>query len=123
MKIINKLGFAKFKISTSGIPNSFIELDFNPLIETFNLTGNYILIHWQAMPKGHREWGIYSSKDDSYRSVAEFCANFGKVKSLQLEDATAKTVPSAVLYSAQDQLLTINSKTIIGEVTLNDLIT
>ena len=37
MKKIQKLGKGKFKILTSGVANSEIQLDFNPLIDTFEL--------------------------------------------------------------------------------------
>lgn len=122
MKNIQKLGVAKFKVSTPNVTNSDIEIDFNPLIEQFKLSGNYILIHWQAKPKGFREWGIYSSKDDSYKSVAELAQNVGGFKTLQLDDQTAKTLPSAVLYSGEDKYTCINDKAILGTVAIADLL-
>lgn len=112
---------AKFKLSTPGVNGSDLELNFNPIIDQFKLKGNFTLIHWQARPKGHREWGIYSSKDDSYRSVAELTINYATVRSLQLDDATAKTIPSAVLYTGEDLITCINDKSIIGNVLLSDV--
>jgi len=73
---------------------------------------------WHS-PKGHRQWGIYSSRDDSYRSMAEVIIN-SSVKSLQLDDASAKSIPSAVLFSAETQITCINDKTIIGNIFLSD---
>ena len=121
MKAIQKLGKAKFKISTPNVPSSDLELDFNPIIEQFKLEGNFCLIHWQARPKGHREWGIYSSVDDTYQSQGELKVNMGTVKSLQLNDATAKSIPSAVLYTNAYRLTCINDSTIIGDVLLSDI--
>ena len=121
MKTITKTAQAKFKVTTPGITGSDLELDFNPVIEEFKLEGNYTLIHWQARPKGYREWGIYSSADDSYRSVAELTINFATVKSLQLDDATAKSIPSAVLYCQEQKLTCINERSIIGQVFLSDV--
>ncbi len=121
MKLIHKIATAKFKVSTPGVNGSELELDFNPIIDQFKLEGNFTLIHWQARPKGHREWGIYSSKDDSYRSVAELTINYVTVRSLQLDDATAKTIPSAVLYTSEDLITCINDRSIIGNVLLSDV--
>ncbi len=121
MKQITKIQKAKFKVATPGVTGSELELDFQPVIDQFGLEGDFILIHWQARPKGHREWGIYSSKDDSYRSVAELTFNVVSVQSLQLDDATAKTIPSAVLYTAEDRITCINDRSIIGQVFLSDV--
>lgn len=95
-KIITKIDTARFKVvSISPKPFQLI-LNFNPLIERFKLSGNYQLIHWQARPKGSREWGIYNSPDDNYRSLKDFELQ-GKFKSLQILDAIARSIPSAVL--------------------------
>lgn len=97
MKLITKLERAKFALSTEFIPNSDIQLDFNPLINQFELTGDYYLIHWQARPKGYREWGIYRAVDDSYHSLPKIPVVYGGWSSLELDDATAATLPSAVV--------------------------
>lgn len=121
MKVIQKLGKARFKVSTPGVVGQDLELDFNPIIEQFKLEGHFCLIHWQARPKGHREWGIYSSKDDSYISQLKLKLNVATAESLQLDDATAKTIPSAVFYTGEDLVTCINDKTIIGNVFLSDV--
>lgn len=121
MKTITKLSKAKFKITTDNVPNSAIELDFNPIIDTFKLKGSYSLLHWQAKPKGHRQWGVYSSLTDSYVSVADVDLNFGKIKTLQLNDATAATVPSAVLHYPDGKLCQIGDKVILGEMLITSL--
>jgi len=98
-KIIEKVAYAKFKVRTKNIPNSTLSLDFNPIIEEFKLEGNYYLIHWQARPKWYREWGVYHSQDDSYRSlVSTSDLSYGAWQPLQLNDKTANTLPSAVVY-------------------------
>ena len=71
MKIIKKLSPSRFQVSTEGVVGSDLTLDFAPLIKEHNLSGDYFLIHFQAKPKIHRQWGIYSGKDDSYISVAD----------------------------------------------------
>ena len=56
MKSVHKISKAKFMVTTIDVPNSELQLDFNPIIEQFNLQGKFYLIHWQARPKGHREY-------------------------------------------------------------------
>ncbi len=121
MKQITKIQRAKFKVATPGVTGSELELDFQPVIDQFKLEGDFILIHWQARPKGYREWGIYSSRDDNYRSTSELAINLATVKSLQLDDATAKTIPSAVLYVQEERITCINDRSIIGAVLLSDV--
>ena len=98
MKTITKIDTAKFKISTVGIENSELTLDFARIIDQFQLEGNYYLIHWQARPKGYREWGIYDSRTDTYTSTEEIQISYGGWSTLQLDDKTATTIPSAVIY-------------------------
>ncbi len=98
MKSVQQISKARFKISTPGVLQSEILLDFNPIIEKFELEGNFDLIHWQARPKGYREYGIYSSKDDSYRSTDYLPTSYGGLSLLQLDDKTASTLPSAVIH-------------------------
>ena len=98
MKSVQHISKAKFKISTAGVSGSEILLDFNPIIEQFKLQGNFNLIHWQARPKGYREYGIYTSKDDSYRSTDYLPTSYGSLSLLQLDDTTASTVPSAAIH-------------------------
>lgn len=97
MKLITKLERAKFALATEFIANSELELDFNPIIKQFELKGDYYLIHWQARPKGYREWGVYRAVDDSYHSLPKIPIAYGGWSSLQLDDAITNTLPSAVV--------------------------
>lgn len=97
MKTITRIKPATFKISTPGVENSELTLDFAKIIDEFNLTGKYDIVHWQARPKGYREWGIYTSHDDSYRSSVHVPTGYGSMSFLQLDDKTATTIPSAVI--------------------------
>ena len=76
-------------------------LDFSPIIFTFDLKGKYLLLHWQARPKGLRKWGFYESITNSYHSP-NFCHNLDLPTSnsrlLQLQENDYKTVPTAVIY-------------------------
>ncbi len=113
MKTIQKLSKAKFKINTDNIPNSELELDFNPIIDEFDLKGNFLLIHWQAKPKGYRKWGIYSSKGDRYYSLTSIEMERWTGKTLQLDDLTASTVPSAVLLVKNARLIIVDESAIV----------
>ena len=97
MKTITKLSTAKFKVVETEKPDTELILDFQTVIDEFNLKGNFYLIHWQASPKGFREWGIYSSKNDTYTSTKKIPICYGGWSTLQLDDKTASTIPSAVL--------------------------
>lgn len=103
MKIIQKIAKGQFKVSTPGVGNSELELDFNPVIAKLSDRSRkhaFKLIHWQAKPKGEREWGIYDSKTDSYTcGVWEDLPTFyGAGQLVMLDDKTATTIPSAVIY-------------------------
>ncbi len=108
MKTIQKIGKAKFKVSTDNIPNSEIELDFNPIIDNFKLEGDYLLLHFQAKPKESRQWGVYASKTDSYHSIKEFDLDRPQVRSLHLDETQHKTVPTAVLLVENSRLILID---------------
>ena len=113
MKTITKISRAKFKVITDGVSNSELELDFNPLSEEFKLHGDYLLIHWQAKPKGYRQWGIYSSMTDSYISVKAITLDRSLGETLQLDDQTANSVPSAVIKVRNARLVLIDDRAII----------
>lgn len=113
MKTVNKIARAKFKISTPNVPNSELELDFNPILQTFKLEGDYLLVHWQGHPKGHREWGIYSSVRDCYDSVIGIDFHHPDARGIQLNDKAAITKPSAVLLIKNARLLLLDDVAII----------
>ncbi len=97
-KKITKLAPAKFQVATPDV--LILQLDFNPIIKQFNLTGsNWQLIHWQGRPKGEREWGIYDPKTDTYRCGVfdGHLTAYGSINLLQLDDKTVTTLPSAVI--------------------------
>lgn len=99
MKQVNKLEVAKFEVLIPDIPDSTLILDFNPLISEFKLEGDFYLIHWQARPKGHREFGVYNSKTDSYTCIAKLPKfGYGGINLLQLDDTQDNKLPSAVIY-------------------------
>lgn len=84
------------------ITGSEIKLNFHPLIKQFNLVGNYVLIHWQAKPKGLRRFGVYCSTD-SYRAVdynklVFDDLPFSRMNAIQVDENYIRTVPTAVLH-------------------------
>ncbi len=113
MKTITKLARAKFRVVTDNVANSELILDFDPIIKQFNLSGNYLLIHWQAKPRGHRQWGVYFSGTDNYSSLKAIDFNHAVGTTLQLDDAKTETVPSAVIVVKDAQLITLNERAFI----------
>lgn len=98
MKSIERITPAKFKVTTPNVENGELLLDFNPIIKHFNLSGRFKLIHWQAKPKGHREFGIYDFESDSYRSLVSLeSVGYGGMELLQLDDQYNNALPSAVI--------------------------
>lgn len=90
------------------VPDSQIILDFNPLIlEVKRKQPPFFLIHWQARPKGKRQWGIYSSADQNYSSTREIkLLNIKEMKTIQIDEQKIKTVPTAVLFVRGEVLIT-----------------
>lgn len=65
-QIITKQRPFTFKSQWEGVRNSELILNWKPIIDQFQLTGNFLLIHWQARPKHYRRWGFYYSGHDHY---------------------------------------------------------
>jgi hypothetical protein len=49
------------------MPSFRLVVDFGPLVEALNLTGDYCLVHWQARPRGERRWGVFSCEGGEHR--------------------------------------------------------
>lgn len=96
---VTRLANNKFQSVWHGVPDSQLVLNFNPIIDTYNLTGVYVLLHWQAKPKNLRTWGIYDSQSKMYYSVGsdELVFPPTKVRVLDVPETIIKTVPTAVL--------------------------
>ena len=112
-KTIKKIATSKFKVITDNVPGSELELDFSPYQKQFSLSDNDLLIHWQAKPKGYRQWGIYSIKTDSYISVSSIVFNRVMQETLQLDDEKTTTIPSAVIKVSNAQLISVDLGAII----------
>lgn len=101
-KIIN-LGYGKFSISwnTQKESNLNLQLDFNPLIEKYNLKGrSHLLIHWQAKPKGIRRWGIFDILNNKYYAAlgTDIILEIGiKCSFLEVSESLISSSPSACL--------------------------
>jgi hypothetical protein len=111
LRITKLKGRGKFYLGWDEKPSEPLTLDFNPIIFTFNLKGKYLLIHWQARPKGLRKWGFYDSISDNYYSP-EFRHNIQLPASvpqfLQLTENDYKTVPTAVVYIPDASIKDVN---------------
>ena len=115
MKIIKKLSPSRFQVTTEGVVGSDLTLDFAPLIKEHNLSGNYFLIHFQAKPKIHRQWGIYSGKDDSYTSVQDIVIFSQNSSTLNLDEARHNTVPTCVIYVETNFISSFKNTTYLGD--------
>lgn len=89
--------------------NFFLNLDFNPIINYFNLEGNYILQHWQAKPFGYRHFGYFVCYNNESRYItipSGFCKIQVTPQTLQINEIQNKgKVPTAVLYYPNSLLL------------------
>lgn len=87
----------QFRVWWDGYEDQALLLNFNPLIATFNLTGAFCLIHWQARPKGLRRWGVYDHLAGMYYPMDYNQFNRCKVimQFLQIPDGTS--LPSAAI--------------------------
>jgi len=96
---IEKVSRGRFDVTYEHLPDFKLALDFNPIIQRFNLQGSFCLLHWQAKPFGLRRWGVYDGGKDSYVacewSQVEVLKN---PRCLQLDETIVSTVPTAVLH-------------------------
>lgn len=95
--VIHRIDQAKFSLRWFGKGDP-LQMDFNPVINKYRLTNEFVLLHWQAKPKFLRTWGIYDSKTDSYSCVSTnlvfpSCA----VRLVDVNEAFVNTVPTAMI--------------------------
>lgn len=101
-QIIRRVGPAKFEIFWLGVPNSKIQLDFNPVIEELRLQGDFLLRHWQARPVKLRRFGFYHSLTDTYTSHLGGKLPRGyEYEEFQLDESIIKTKPTAVIIGVK----------------------
>lgn len=88
----------RVKIRYPELPEFELKMDFNPLVETFKLSGQFCLLHWQAKPFGERRWGVYDERLGQYFSCEW---NNLAIRSigiiLQIDERVVQTVPVAVV--------------------------
>lgn len=108
---ISKTATGRFDVTYEHLPDFKLALNFNPIIQRFNLQGRFCLLHWQAKPFGLRRWGIYDSGKDFY--VACEWGQIEILKSprcLQIDETVSSTVPTAVLFFEAGVLLASHTK-------------
>jgi len=108
---IKKVSRGRFDVTYEHLPDFNLALDFNPIIQRFNLQGSFCLLHWQAKPFGLRRWGVYDGGKDSY--VACEWNQIEVLKSprcLQIDETVSSTVPTAVLFFEAGVLLASHTK-------------
>jgi hypothetical protein len=80
------------------LPTFRLVVDFGPLVEALNLTGDYCLVHWQARPRGERRWGVFSCEGEEHRYQG--CWGYRSdlpCQGFQLNESGVAVVPTAVL--------------------------
>ena len=99
IQVIEKIGAGKFRSYWGKVPDSEIIMDFNPIINEFNLRGNFCLLHWQAKPFGLRRWGVYCRNTDTYNSIdySDFMKSAILGSLLQIDETKHQTKPTAVI--------------------------
>jgi hypothetical protein len=92
-----------------------LKLNFDVLIEYFGLTGDFVLLHWQARPKFVRRWGIYCHRSDRYHSCDynQLLIGATLIEPLQIDESLFKTVPTAVLYMPYTEVVVEGDRVII----------
>lgn len=96
----------KVSLTYPTIPDFDLQMNFNPIIDWFRLSGQFCILHWQAKPSGQRRWGLYDAGEDSYTSL-KYCELQLRTipQLLQVDENIIKTVPTAVLYFPRSQLV------------------
>jgi hypothetical protein len=101
MQHIERVAVGIFKTWWDEKPNEITDLDFNPLLNEFDLRNRpYSLLHWQGVPFGYRQWGAYDCLEDNYISLGtEPIEIFKPSTLLQIPDQFIKlgNRPSAVI--------------------------
>lgn len=120
-QLVEKIEKGKFKIEWESVPDSTILLDFNPLMNVFNLHNRpLVLEHWQAKPEELRRWGLYCVLSDNYFPADFDKIYFGnnlKIGNLQISDRGYPGVrPTAVkVYEKAVVSILGNEQYYIGE--------
>lgn len=119
IKIV-KIEAAKFRIFRPDCKkDSVINLDFNPLIQEHSLkelATNFVLVHFQGIPFGLREWGAYDSRSDnyfSYRSNLFTCSDpdaLARHRPIDIDETIHLIRPSAVFLYYGSYLKNENNK-------------
>ena len=101
-------------IRTSELPNKFVLthkgqepliMDFNPLIESFDLIGNYVLVHYQSKPKYLRTWGVFY--EGEYFSIDTITSNRPSL-TLKIDETLLSLPPHAVMYYPESKFSLIS---------------
>ncbi|MEM8641657.1 MAG: hypothetical protein AAGG51_22990 [Cyanobacteria bacterium P01_G01_bin.54] len=95
---ISKLTPTRFRLWWQGVFSSAMTIDFEPLIEHFQLKGDFKLVHWQAKPFGLRRWGVYDGLTGTYTSSlwVEFDPAY-RWEGRQVDERVVSTKPTAIV--------------------------
>ena len=95
-----------------------LRMNFQPLIEAYQLTGNFLLLHWQARPRPQRRWGCFEQSEGKTRYISFLsyqCDEALFQKGLQLDERETIFVPTACIYFRDSRILVENGfATLLG---------
>lgn len=80
------------------VGNDPLIMNFNPIIQKYDLSGDFVLLHWQAKPKNLRGWGLYDSATDQYyQTNSDLQLPELKIKLVDVNERYVLTVPTAMI--------------------------
>lgn len=123
-QIVRLINRYRVDIFWLNVPKSKIEMDFKPLITAFNMDDkrNWCFIHWQALPKGLRRWGIFYCNNEGNTNYIPFdwdmllCNSEVKLATIQIDEmANAHTKPTAVILLENVSVIKQGEKVVISK--------
>jgi hypothetical protein len=97
---IVKTGPGKFTLTWLDTLESPLALDFNPLLTNLEIGKSRVcLVHWQARPKGLRQFGIFDCYQDQYFSGTSDRFLFLRLalELREIDETKVSTIPTAVI--------------------------
>ncbi|NEO86195.1 MAG: hypothetical protein F6J87_18350 [Spirulina sp. SIO3F2] len=106
MQQVSTITLGQFYVWWDEHPEQRLWLNFQPLIEHFDLSGQFCLGHWQAKPFGLRRWGIYEHPANIYTPMDydQFLGGLYWMTFIQVPETQYRSSPSAVILFKNGRL-------------------
>lgn len=117
---VRQYGRFRFSLAYDSMPEFKLRVNFEPIIQYFDLQGDFTLLHWQARPRGLRRWGAFcqNGESTSYHAFEEYTCDVPYHRGIQLDERLVTTVPTAVIWFPDCECIvdgTTGKITAIGE--------